>query len=215
MLGKFEAPPVHTTLQSPHWFSPQVRPLPHPHASPGMTFSITKPKLITLLLSNRSRKWRPACLLKGMGPPTASLFMLLQHCRVKLQPGPVWWTQRFLLCSRPSIFTWLYSTWASEARLGSHVPPEAFPDIPISLPGLWALLCASIEREHLRTLMSMLAAQPRGKENWIPTTKLKYGLLCLLIIWQETQPYCKMGLWSIMVKCVEIQTRLLKFLFSP
>lgn len=124
-----------------------------------MAFSITKPKLITLLLPNRSREWRAACLLKGMGPPTASLFTLRQHYRVKLQPGPVWWTQWFLLCSRPSLFI-----WASEAQLGSHFPPEAFPGTPISPPGLWALLCAAIGRELLRTLMSMLAAQPRGKE---------------------------------------------------
>ena len=67
-------------------------------------------------------------------------------------------------CARDPPFSYGYSTWASEAWLGSRFPPEAFPGIPISLPGLWALLCAAIDREHLRTLMSMLAAQPRGKE---------------------------------------------------
>lgn len=210
MLEKREAPQSTQHCRLHTGFCLKSGPFPTPHASPGMAFSITKPKLITLLLPNRS-----ACLLKGMGPPTASLFMLGQHC-VQLNSSLVQSDEHNgSCCAQDPPFSYSYSAWASEAQLGSHFPPEAFPDIPISLPGLWALLCAAIEREHLRTLMSMLAAQPRGKENWIQTTKLRYWLLCLLIIWQEIQPHCKMGLWSVMVKCEEIQTRLLKFTFFP
>lgn len=121
-------------------------------------------------------------------------------------------------CALDPPFSHGNSYWASQSWLGSHFPPEAFPDITISLHGLWALLCASIPSEHLRThIYYTLAAQPRGKEEGpcTQTTKFQCWLLRLLIIWQETQPYCNMGSWSIMVKGMETQTMLPKFIFFP